>query len=399
MTSAPARSCASTARRTASSPVAWNSASSSRPSRCSWIAWSIQRGRGQLPIPSTDSGRIDGAADGEGRSAGIVTAIGWRVTVASASALTRRAGFRSASFPLQTRKLRSLPRRTKETSSLPVSRHQAGKSSSTEISVERNSRSWPRSIGSMCCRIRRRSPLPQSRSPPSKLRSASSWWRSTGSIAEVLSVAHAGAAFGQELDELGAADDRGAGHQVVLVELALLEARRADVDRAAGLGEIVHQLTQRGEPLFADVVGVALLGEAHAFDAQEDQRLLAGADRGVGDHEADRGLVLVVLRVGEADTESVGHDSVLLSTDLVHGMLLGDQRVAGHAAPGRNVRPRARVARGELQELPRPQRFHAQAKLEHEIAAAEIPRIPLGIGGARGGRGRAHGSLRSPLRS
>src|SRR5262249_18565942 len=156
---------------------------------------------------------------------------------------------------------------------LPVIRHQAGKSSSTEISVDRNSRSSPRSIGSTCCRIRSRSPLPQSRSPPSKLRSASSWWRSTGSIARLLSVAVAGATLGQELDELGAADDRGAGHQIVLVKLALLEARRADVDRAAGLREVVHQLAQRREAFFADVLGVALLGETHAFDAQEHDRL------------------------------------------------------------------------------------------------------------------------------
>jgi hypothetical protein len=90
---------------------------------------------------------------------------------------------RLVSAPLQTRKLRSLPRRTKDTSSLPVIRHQAGKSSSTEISTERNSSSWPRAIGSMCWRIRSRSPLPQSRSPPSKLTSGSNGWRSTGSIA------------------------------------------------------------------------------------------------------------------------------------------------------------------------------------------------------------------------
>src|SRR4029077_12190727 len=209
-------------------------------------------------------------------------------------------------------------------------------------------------------------------------------------------VAHAGAAFGQEFHELRAADDRGTGHEGVLVELALLEARRADVDRAAGLREVIHQLAQRGEPLLADVVGVALLGEAHALDAQEHQGLLARAHRGVGDDEAHRGPVLVVLRVGEADTESVGHDSVLLSTDLVDGMLLCDQRVAGHAAPGRNIGPRAGVVRGEPQELPRFHCLHAQAKLEHEIAAAEITRIPLGVGGARSRRTRGHGSLRSP---
>src|SRR4029077_9248890 len=171
-------------------------------------------------------------------------------------------------------------------------------------------------------------------------------------------VADAGGALGQELHELRAADDRGTGHEGVLVELALLEARRADVDRAAGLREVVHQLAQRGESLLADVVGVALLGEAHALDAQEHQGLLARADRGVGDHEAHRGLVLVILRVGEADTESVGHDSVLLSTDLVYGMLLCDQRVAGHAAPGRNIGPRAGGAPRRLAALPRYHRLH-----------------------------------------
>src|SRR5262249_31665414 len=84
------------------------------------------------------------------------------------------------------------------------------------------------------------------------------------------SVADAGATLGQELDELRAADDGSAGDQVVLVELALLEARRADVDRPAGLREVIHQLAQRGEALFADVVRVALLGEADTLDAQED---------------------------------------------------------------------------------------------------------------------------------
>jgi hypothetical protein len=60
-------------------------------------------------------------------------------------------------------------------------------------------------------------------------------------------------------------------------------------------------------------------------------------------------------------------------------MLLSDQRVAGHAAPGRNIGPRAGVARSEQQELPRFHCLHAQAKLEYEITAAEIARIPLGV--------------------
>ena len=47
------------------------------------------------------------------------------------------AALRSASLPLLTMKLRCLFSFVQETSSLPVMRHQAGRSSSTEISVER----------------------------------------------------------------------------------------------------------------------------------------------------------------------------------------------------------------------------------------------------------------------
>ena len=139
------------------------------------MAWSSQRGRGQLPMPITDRARIAGTDVGCGSAGGTVTSTGRREGAASVVIRAGRVGGRrSASLPLQTRKLRSLPRRTSEMSSLPVMRHQAGKSSSTEISVDRNSRSWPRASGSMCWRIRSRSPLPQSRSPPSKLTSASS---------------------------------------------------------------------------------------------------------------------------------------------------------------------------------------------------------------------------------
>src|SRR5207245_7487263 len=99
--------------------------------------------------------------------------------------------------------------------------------------------------------------------------------------------------------------------------------------------------------------------------------------------------VLVVLRVGEADTESVCHGSVLLSTDLVQRMLLSDQRVSSHTTPGWDVGPRPRVPRGELEELSRPHRLQARAQLEHEVAAAEVARIPQGIG-ARSWGARAH---------
>ena len=60
---------------------------------------------------------------------------------------------------------------------------------------------------------------------------------------------------------------------------------------------------------------------------------------------------------------------------------------------------RAGVARCEREELPRLQRVHAQPQLEHELAAAEIARIPLGVGRSRSRGARAHRSPRSPLRS
>src|SRR5262245_12146771 len=121
------------------------------------------------------------------------------------------------------------------------------------------------------------------------------------------SIADAGTAVGEELHELGPAHDRRAGDQVVLVELALLEAGRAHVDGPAGLREILHQIPERREAVLVDVVGVALLAQAHALDAQEHERLLAGSDGRVRDHERDGCLVRVVLRVGEVHAELVGH--------------------------------------------------------------------------------------------
>src|SRR5947207_14269877 len=52
--------------------------------------------------------------------------------------------------------------------------------------------------------------------------------------------AHAGTPVREVLDELGAAHDARAGHEIVLVELALLEARRAHVDHAATLRDGLH---------------------------------------------------------------------------------------------------------------------------------------------------------------
>ena len=133
---------------------------------CSCAACSIQRGRGQLPIPITDSGRIAGAGATAGQGLSGLTSTS--TMPARPAAATRR----SASWPLATRKLRCLPCLVKDTSSLPVIRHQAGKSSSTEVSVDRISSRPPRGIGSMCLRISSSKPLPQSRSPPSKSTSA-----------------------------------------------------------------------------------------------------------------------------------------------------------------------------------------------------------------------------------
>src|SRR5262249_9854065 len=189
--------------------------------------------------------------------------------------------------------------------------------------------------------------------------------------------ADGGASLRQELDELHAADDGGTRHQVVLVELALLEAWRAHVDRPAGLREVVHQLAERREPLLADVVGIALLCEADAFGAQEHEGLLARAECGIREHEGHRRLVLIVLRVREIDAESVRHDSGLLSSDLVDRMVVFDQRVPGQAAPRRNVGTGAAAAGGQDPHLAGAHRLQALTKLEHELATAEIARVPL----------------------
>src|ERR1044071_32031 len=106
-------------------------------------------------------------------------------------------------------------------------RHQAGRSSPTEISRDRTSSSSPGASGSMWRRMRSRSPLPQSRSPPSKLTFA-------GNGCGML-VADAGGAADEPLDELGAAHDLRAVDEAALVETALLEARRAHIDDASRL--------------------------------------------------------------------------------------------------------------------------------------------------------------------
>ncbi len=136
-------------------------------------------------MPITDSGAIDGAGDGAGSEAGMLTgtiSIGARGGGSRGASRAGKAGEAAwatcpapaANAPLLTRKLRNLPCRVHDTSWLPVMRHQAGRSPSTEVSVERISSNWPRSSGSICLRISSNRPLPQSRSPPSKL-TAGAW--------------------------------------------------------------------------------------------------------------------------------------------------------------------------------------------------------------------------------
>lgn len=84
------------------------------------------------------------------------------------------------------------------------------------------------------------------------------------------SVADAGGAAGQELDQLGAADDGGPLDQLRLVEAPLLETGRAHPDDPARLDEVGDQVTQRREALFVDVVGITLLDQADAFGGDED---------------------------------------------------------------------------------------------------------------------------------
>src|SRR5882672_11173605 len=127
------------------------------------------------------------------------------------------------------------------------------------------------------------------------------------------SVADAGAPVGEELHQLGSAHDGRAGHEIVLVELALLEARRADVHRSSRLDEILHELLEGSEALLVDALGPALRGQPDALHAQKHQRLLARAHRGIRDHEADGGLVRIVVGVRDADAELARHGSVLLA--------------------------------------------------------------------------------------
>jgi len=118
------------------------------------------------------------------------------------------------------------------------------------------------------------------------------------------------APIGKELDKLGAVHNCRARDKIVLIEFSALEARRTDVNLAARFGEVSHELSQRRESFFADIVGMPLLREANTFDAEEHASVLAGAKRGVGHHERDRGFVRVVLRMRETDAEFSGHNTI-----------------------------------------------------------------------------------------
>src|SRR3569623_464955 len=97
------------------------------------MASTIQRGRGQLPMPVTASGGIAGAGLRTEATAAAIGAAGAETFAAGLSSALPRA----SNLPLQIRKLRCLPVLVNDTTSLDVRRHHAGKSSSTEISVER----------------------------------------------------------------------------------------------------------------------------------------------------------------------------------------------------------------------------------------------------------------------
>ena len=103
------------------------------------------------------------------------------------------------------------------------------------------------------------------------------------------------------------ADDHRAGNHLGLVEAALLEAGRANVDLAARLHEAGDQVLERREPRLVHVVRIALLGDPRPFRREKDDRFLVGCDRRVGDHEGHGRLVRVVLRAGQADHKTSRH--------------------------------------------------------------------------------------------
>lgn len=235
--STSARIWAATARRTASSASASNSSSPRRPARCACSACNSQRGRGQLPTDNVDNGGITGAGAGGGSWFGIngsTTSCTISIRALLCARLVFFAGMSVGvagsadgfvNGRLLTRKLRLLPSWRRPTSRLPVSRHQAGRSSSTDASTEIISSSWPGSSGSMCLRLSRSRPLPRSRSPPSKLVAGRYGCADSMGMLRRGSVADTGRSARQELDQFRPADDRRSWHELGLVEFALLETR------------------------------------------------------------------------------------------------------------------------------------------------------------------------------
>src|SRR5262249_14284905 len=142
-----------------------------------------------------------------------------------------------------------------------VMRHQAGRSSRTLISVLRISNTPPGGTALTALRINSSRPEPQSRLPPSHTASGriSSGACTTSSMGGYPLVGHARATGGQKFDRFGATDDDSPRHELMLVQLALLEARRADPDAAASIDKIGQQLFQRGKAFFMDIIGVTLL--------------------------------------------------------------------------------------------------------------------------------------------
>src|SRR5881296_3880323 len=94
----------------------------------------------------------------------------------------------------------------------------------------------------------------------------------------VFLVRDAGASIGKKLDQLGSADYRRTRDQIVFVQVAALEAGRADINLSARFGEVVHQILERSEAFFTNVVRVSLLAEADALGTQKDHRFLIRAD-------------------------------------------------------------------------------------------------------------------------
>ena len=91
-------------------------------------------------------------------------------------------------------------------------------------------------------------------------------------------ISQGGAASCQELNRLGSTDDCCVGNQVILIQFSLFEAGRTDPDCSTRFREIIHEFFERGKALFMDIIGVALLGKAHAFCAEKNDRFNAGCN-------------------------------------------------------------------------------------------------------------------------